>query len=183
MTNNLFSDTNGDTYESRKEYHREKSAEHRNGWEASGCKAATLYVPVDMQMYFRGMAMVMSAQHILQEVANGNEDVIRIMADRRPKYSVTHHDVDVVAAQGEDYKEDADFMLALLRQARLHKALGKERLGFGMSGLYHLAVELGLVYYLKGYFDLTLHKIKGGPLPHVDKPDFDHLKARSPHVG
>jgi len=171
-----------DNYEIRREYHREKSAEHRSGWESSGCKAVTLYIPEHLQVYYRGLAMLTSAQHILSELSQGNEEVMRIMSDRRPKYSVTHADIDMIAEQGEAYKEEADFMLMLLRQARRHKALGKERLGFGMSGLYHLAVELALVYYLKGYFDLTLHKITGVPNPAVTKPDFDMLMENAPNA-
>lgn len=176
----------------RRAYHREKTKESRDGWIKLGCKAITLQCVAKHLDWIRGHNSCMTALYLLDMLMTHDETALDELGRRRPKYSVTVEDVDVLRDREAEIDLHCDHMDRVLREMRWHKAQGDEYITLGDRGTYHFAVELALTYYLKGYYDMVLAEIAGN-CPTVgyndvcarnlsDHINLDELRERFPRV-
>lgn len=164
-------------------YHRQKTGGIRDEWKSVGVQQITTFVPAKYANYFKALSNMSTAVEMLKRVDAMDEDVMQALGNRKPKYNVDLYMIDAIKDGSDENDAIASAcanMETLLRAARREKSLGEAQTTAPEHILYHLAREYIIVYYVRGLYDMTLHKVKhGGAVPEVA---LDVRKGKVPHV-
>lgn len=144
--------------------YKEKMSQNRSEWAKIGIYNTSMNIPQKFGDYFKALAIITTAEHLMEQIDAKDEDVLDAFANRQPRVNVSIADLELIKESvSSELLEDVVDLIRVLRSKKEANASAKQAAAEGdaIRTAYFFAREYAIAYYIRGAFAMLTLKIEG----------------------